>query len=994
LTQYTQPDSVTTGSGPHLTTTTTYNSYTYQPVTANDANNQPANYAYDSIGRLSSAERPDGTFLTTSHNDTTLTTTTTIPVDGSKSVQKIVVVDGFGRAILSKVEDASNNVYSMITTNYDLLGRAYKTSNPYTTSPSYWTTTLFDALGRPTSTTTPDGSATSYSYSLNTVTVTGPASKKRKSVTDAAGRVTSIYEPDSGNSLTVQTSYTYTILDALATVTEGSQTRTFNYDKVGRLTSSVTPEAGTVSYVTNDFNLVTQRTDARNVVTNYTYDGLNRLIGTSYTIPNGSGVAAMPNICDPTGGTNNTANVCNYYDQGGAGVYALGRLTKMVDPSGSVTYSYNKLGQATQVQKVVGSTTYTTSYQYNLMGETTQTTYPSGRVVQQSVDPIGRLCAVAQTSTSCSSNTNPFASGYAYNTASEIMGLNYGNGVVATFGYSPDRLQLTSITDVKGASTLFSLSYAYGAAGTNNGQIAGVTDNVDNGRTVNYTYDNLSRLNTAVTVGSTNYPKWGLSFAYDRYGNRTAQTVTAGTGPSNSVTVSATTNRITTSGYSYDASGNMTNDGSNTLTYDGENRTITSSGSLGSGTYTYDGNGLRVKKVSGSTTTVSVYSSGKVIAEYLNGAAPSSPTNEYIYGAGQLIAAIQSGTTYYHHNDHLSLRVRTSSTGGIQDQRATYPFGESWYATASDEWTFTNYQRDSESGNDYAWARYHVNRLGRFSSPDPVRGTTSDPQSLNRYAYVTNDPINHSDPTGLCKSGLLVVGDKVLCHSARPLGAPSDGAGGWLGGSYDPFSSPLANPDNPIYFQETTTVTQDPNSQQSSGTQAPEISPSDETPAPDLCSIGICAAELPEDGVPAQVLPVSSSAVGPRTFSTYDARFETWGAGASITYQVANAEGQPLPVAGFTPTEANSFGYTGCTTGAVGNCGTTDGSGRYVDAPVGYINTAGPFSGVNFIQTQYINGNKVGVVQWTVSSSLSSSGPVTISGSNGVSVTYNPPPNP
>jgi RHS repeat-associated protein len=826
LTQYSQPDSVTAGSGPTLTTTTTYNTYSGQPVTGNDANSQPSNYFYDTVGRMTSLERPDGTSLLTGYNDTTLTTTTTVPIDSSKSVQKIVVRDGLGRVTLSKVEDVSNNVYSIISTNYDLLGRAYKTSNPYTTSPSYWTTTLFDALGRVTSTTTPDGSATTYSYSLNTVTVTDPASKKRKSVTDAAGRVTSIYEPDSGNSLTVQTSYTYTILDALATVTEGSQTRTFNYDKVGRLTSSVTPEAGTVSYVTNDFNLVTQRTDARNVVTNYTYDGLNRLIGTSYTIPNGSGVAAMPNVCDPTGGTNNTANVCNYYDQGGAGIYALGRLTKMVDPSGSVTYSYNKLGQTTQVQRVVGSTTYTTSYQYNLMGETTQTTYPSGRVVQQSVDPIGRLCAVAQTSTSCSSNTNPFASGFAYNTASETTGFNYGNGVVATFGYSPDRLQLTSITDVKGASTLFSLSYAYGAAGANNGQIAGITDNVDNGRTVNYTYDNLSRLNTAVTVGSTNYAKWGLSFTYDRYGNRTAQTVTSGTGPSNSVTVSATTNRITTSGYSYDASGNMTNDGSNTLTYDGENRTITSSGSLGSGTYTYDGNGLRVKKVSGSTTTVSIYSSGKIIAEYLNGAAPSSPTNEYIYGAGQLIAAIQNGTIYYHHNDHLSLRVRTNSTGGIQDQRATYPFGESWYATASNEWTFTNYQRDSESGNDYAWARYDMNRLGRFSSPDPVRGNTSDPQSLNRYTYVSNDPINHSDPTGLCKGGLLVVGDHKICSSGRPLGAPPDGAGGWLGGEYcgtDPmcllnggsgqgaFSSPIANPNNPIYSQD------DGSSPQSSG---------------------------------------------------------------------------------------------------------------------------------------------------------------------------------
>jgi RHS repeat-associated protein len=305
-----------------------------------------------------------------------------------------------------------------------------------------------------------------------------------------------------------------------------------------------------------------------------------------------------------------------------------------------------------------------------------------------------------------------------------------------------------------------------------------------------------------------------LSFTYDRYGNRTIQSVTAGNAPSNSVVVSATTNRITTSGYSYDASGNMTNDGQNTLTYDGENRTITSSGSLGSGTYTYDGYGLRVTKVSGGTTTVSIYSRGNVIAEYQNGAAPTSPTNEYIYSGGQMIASVQSGLTYYFHNDHLSHRMRTNSAGAIQDQRATYPFGETWYATVAGEWMFGNYERDAESGNDYAWARYDVNRLGRFSSPDPIRGTISDPQSLNRYAYVSNDPINHSDPSGLCKSGLLAVGNKILCSSARPLNAPPDGSGGWLGGEYNPFSSPFADPNSSIYSQQQST----PDSTQQSST--------------------------------------------------------------------------------------------------------------------------------------------------------------------------------
>lgn len=80
--------------------------------------------------------------------------------------------------------------------------------------------------------------------------------------------------------------------------------------------------------------------------------------------------------------------------------------------------------------------------------------------------------------------------------------------------------------------------------------ITGITDSVDNGRSVSYTYDALARITAAITVGSANYPQWGLSWTYDAYGNRLAQTVTAGSAPANLVAVSAATNRITTTGYS------------------------------------------------------------------------------------------------------------------------------------------------------------------------------------------------------------------------------------------------------------------------------------------------------------------------------------------------------------------------------------------------------------------------------------------------------------
>jgi RHS repeat-associated protein len=106
-------------------------------------------------------------------------------------------------------------------------------------------------------------------------------------------------------------------------------------------------------------------------------------------------------------------------------------------------------------------------------------------------------------------------------------------------------------------------------------------------------------------------------------------------------------------------------------------------------------------------------------------------------------------STYYH-RDHLSNRLSTNASGTVVAQSGHFPYGEQWYATgSSSKWIFTTYQRDFNSGNDYAMARYYLNRLGRFTSPDPMAGSAADPQSLNRYAYARSDSVNLTDPSGL-----------------------------------------------------------------------------------------------------------------------------------------------------------------------------------------------------------------------------------------------------
>ena len=68
---------------------------------------------------------------------------------------------------------------------------------------------------------------------------------------------------------------------------------------------------------------------------------------------------------------------------------------------------------------------------------------------------------------------------------------------------------------------------------------------------------------------------------------------------------------------------------------------------------------------------------------------------------------------------------------------------------------YTGKERDPESGNDYFGARYYASTMGRFMSPDwsakeePVPyATMGDPQSLNLYAYVRNNPLRGVDPDG------------------------------------------------------------------------------------------------------------------------------------------------------------------------------------------------------------------------------------------------------
>jgi RHS repeat-associated protein len=212
-----------------------------------------------------------------------------------------------------------------------------------------------------------------------------------------------------------------------------------------------------------------------------------------------------------------------------------------------------------------------------------------------------------------------------------------------------------------------------------------------------------------------------------------------------------TNNRITTSGFGYDAAGNLTSDGQQQFTYNAVGQQASASAT--SLSQFYDGDQLRVKKTENGTTTYYLRSSvlgNQVICEINQW---GGWYQGYVYLGGEMIA-LQSNGVYWRHSDPVTKGQRlTNSAGQVVSTVELDPFGGETARSvnsALQSHKFTTYERDANSG-DEAQARRYEGKHQRFAQPDPWDGSynLADPQSLNRYSYVENDPVNFVDPSGL-----------------------------------------------------------------------------------------------------------------------------------------------------------------------------------------------------------------------------------------------------
>ncbi|MDP3722679.1 MAG: RHS repeat-associated core domain-containing protein, partial [Candidatus Omnitrophota bacterium] len=166
--------------------------------------------------------------------------------------------------------------------------------------------------------------------------------------------------------------------------------------------------------------------------------------------------------------------------------------------------------------------------------------------------------------------------------------------------------------------------------------------------------------------------------------------------------------------------------------------------------FVYDGDGGKVKQITASGTTTLL---GEVFEK-----APSGTTTKYVFAGAERICAVVRGPSTvdyrYYHGDHLgSTNLVTDGTGQVVELAEYTPYGSlaAHSGSADVAHKFTGQRQDVTHGLILFPGRVYDPALGRFLQADPFVQDPADPQMLNRYSYVRNNPLAFTDPSGYKK---------------------------------------------------------------------------------------------------------------------------------------------------------------------------------------------------------------------------------------------------
>ncbi len=792
-TGYAYPVKETKGTSPQLITEKTYNKNIGLVTQTKNENNQTTIYEYEpDTLRQKKMTYPNGGYVLNEYSDKLIPSPvsymrTTTLLEAGKTVQSYSYYDGRGLGIRTAAETPDGWRVSAVELNE--FGNVKKTYNPFyaatpnggvPTGTKYTEILNTDALDRTTQVRLQDNTIVQNTFSGSIVSTTDQAGKQRRQIVDALGRIVRVDEPDlngnlgSVNAPTQPTVYEYDGNDNLKKIiqSEGSvtQTREFKYDPLSRRTHERQVEAtptlddggvkGTpaptkwtrvLKYSTH--GLLEEGIDARGVKMTLSYDGLNRIQSITYS--------------------DSTPAVTYTYDQARTGFFNKGELTRIETAAGdpvlrpdtpatATEFDYSNMKQVRLQRQIIGDQTYNLEYNHNLAGQLISEKYPSGKTISFGYDAGGRLSNIADANRSYISNLQFQGNG------SSLSSMTLGNGTTQTFGFN-DRLQMNLQEMKRGTEVLQKYTYNYGeldagATLKNNGKLEQVESFIGNNKqwTQKFSYDSIGRLAEAKEFrGDKGNLTYKQKFDYDRFGNlyrKNALNPTAGQenplpfAPIEDADVSKQTNRFTAN-TQYDDAGNVIQDTkyrNQNFWYDANGRMYKTAGTLSQNqsNAVYDALGGRVATKVDGVWTFFVYDINcKSVAEY-----------------GGLQSADEGGVKYLLQDFQGSTRAIVSQGGFVQSRMDYTAFGEEILAgtgqrTAQQGFNSNNdfnqkyaqTERDKATGLDHTWFRKLENQAGRWTSPDPYNGSmnTGNPQSLNRYSYVENQPTNFVDPSGL-----------------------------------------------------------------------------------------------------------------------------------------------------------------------------------------------------------------------------------------------------
>lgn len=648
----------------------------------------------------------------------------------------------------------------------------------------------YDDFNRLTTETDNAGLATNYAYDNN---------NNKKSVTFSD---------------TTKTQYTYNSLNLLETVKDAlNGLHQFEYDGVGNKIKDINKLGKATNFVYDKLNRLVSETNAVGTVTSYTYDNNNNrtteTVGaktTSYgydelnrntqiTYPGNKSESATydanGNIAIKTDGKGQ--KITYTYDKlnrqatkllpGGFTVQYTydnwNNLTNLTDESGIAQYTYDNLNRNINETKVFTGLTgknYTVVRAYNADGQLSAVTDTANRKFDYAYNTRGLLDNVKYATTTLAK--------YTYSNFGKPNLVEYGNGVKTNLNY--DNLnRITDISAISGTTTLFSQKYTYDAQSN---RIA-LNDGTDS--TTAYTYDGLEQL-TNVNIDN-NGNKSSLTYNYDIYGNRTAQTnplssasytYTAGTNELDKVVYN---NRLTIAN-NFDNNGSLIKetytklgkaDKDVTYTWDTQNRLAQINYHYSNRpaylppvpdntlNFTYDDFGNRTKKQTTNGSATYYFNSGNVVLNEIGNTGVT--TKSIAYGLSPIAEIDQNNTITYLHQDSLGSAVLTTDqTGNVITKYEYDPFGQiiGQDGKRNTNYLYTGQEYDLESDLYYYNARYYNSRLGRFISRDPMLGRDGDSLSRNGFAYVKNNPLKYIDPSGEEEYGACKVKPELYWSKA------------------------------------------------------------------------------------------------------------------------------------------------------------------------------------------------------------------------------------